>query len=423
MTLSKLAATGLAIAALALPAASKAQEAKPGEFKIPGTNTTLKLNGFVEVDVTYDFDGAIEDIRSTDWASLMIFQPLDEPGGTQSFSGERPKKQLYITPRTSRVGFTTSTPTNYGALNVRVEADFNSPSPDNFSSELTTGGNTFRMRHAYGEFGGLLIGQTWSNFMDLGSLPDTVDFNPHGAFALTRQPMIRYTFKLGAPTLAVALENPQSRVIGAAEGNSTQRLYDRYPDVTANFTMPFSAGHINLRGVVHEYRSRTVPSTELGGVEDEEWGWGVGASGSLKLGKNDTFVWSVQGGDGIGRYMFQTIFQGATLNDGGTIETWKALAYHVGFTHAWSPAFRSNVAWTQTFIEPNEAAAANLGDLANKRIDVLFVNSFFSPVKNVEFGLEYAWGKRTIFASVAPSPGNDTGTQHRANALARYSFF
>ena len=63
MKLSNLRAVALLSAALALPAAGAAQEAKPGEFKIPGTNTTLKLNGFAELDVIYDFSGADEDIR------------------------------------------------------------------------------------------------------------------------------------------------------------------------------------------------------------------------------------------------------------------------------------------------------------------------------------------------------------------------
>jgi hypothetical protein len=129
--------------------------------------------------------------------------------------------------------------------------------------------------------------------------------------------------------------------------------------------------------------------------------------------------------------MFGTLFQGAAFV-GTEIETWKALAYHVALTHAWNPAFRSNVAWTQTFVDSNDelarAGAAAWGTgVANKRIDALFVNSFYSPVKGVELGLEYAWGQRKVFAA-ALSPadlasGNDTGTQHRVNALARYSFF
>ncbi len=421
MNFNKLRATALAIAAFTAPAVGFAQDAKPGEMKIPGTETTLKLNGFVELDATYDFKGADDDIRGSDWATFLEFQPLDE--------GKVNKNRLYTTARTSRIGLTTTTPTARGNLVVRVEGDFNSPSAFNYSTEATTNGTNFRIRHAYGEYAGFLVGQTWSNFMDLGSLPDTVDFNPHGAFALTRQPGVRYTANFGGPTLAIGLENPQSVVVNSEVSQSftVGREYDRFPDISANLTVPMSFGHLNARFVAQEYQGRTAT-----GASDEKWGWGAGVSGSLKLGSADTFVWSVQGGDGIGKYMFGTLFQGAAFV-GDEIETWKTIAYHVALTHSWSSAFRSNLAWTQTFVDSDDELAAAAGaslfgnGVGNKRIDALFVNSFYSPVKGVELGLEYSWGQRKVFDAALLASGepvsNDTGTQHRVNALARYSFF
>ncbi len=420
MQFSNLRATALALAVLAVPAAGLAEDAKPGEFKIPGTETTLKLNGFVEVDGTYDFKGADDDIRGDDWATFLEFQPLDH--------GKVNKNRLYLTSRTSRIGLTTTTPTKSGNLVVRVEGDFNSPSPYNYSTEATTNGTTFRVRHAYAEWAGFLVGQTWSNFMDLGSLPDTVDFNPHGAFALSRMPGVRYTFNLGGPTLAVAAENPQSVVVNSDVSNSftVGREFDRIPDLSANLTVPLSFGHVNARFVAQEYQGRVGP------VSDEKWGWGAGVSGSVKFGGMDTLVWSVQGGDGIGKYLFTSLFQGAAFV-GNDIETWKVLAYHVGLTHNWSSQLRSNAIWTQTFFDSNNALAAAAGaspfgnGVANKRIDALFVNTFYDPIKSVEFGVEYSYGQRKVFeAALSPENqalGNDTGTQHRVNALARYNFF
>jgi hypothetical protein len=425
MTFSKLAATGLALAALALPAAGSAQDAKAGEFKIPGTNTILKLNGFVELDATYDFDGATDDIRGTDWASFLEFQPLDK--------GERFKEKLYLTARTSRVGLTTTTPTGWGALVVRVEGDFNDPSAFNFSTEPTTNGVGFRLRHAYGEVGGLLIGQTWGTFNDLGSFPDTVDFNGHGAFGANRRPMIRYTLPVAKGSLAFALENPQSVVSGGfyPQSATVGREYDRFPDVVANLTMPFSAGHVSARVTALEYRGAPTLAGGGAGEEDSKWGFAGALSGSLKFAR-ETFVWGVQAGDGLGLHNFQTLFQGAAFNAQGEIDTWKALSYHVGLTHAFSDAVRANVIFTQTFIEPNDElhvpGSFVFGDptLVNQRVDALYVNTFFAPVKNVEFGVEYNWGQRVIPQSIANGlgdPDNDTGTQHRVNALARYVFF
>jgi hypothetical protein len=416
MRFSKLAVTAVALAALALPVVGSAEDAKPGEFRIPGTNTTLKLNGFIEFDTTYDFDGSDDNIRGNDWASFLEFQPLDDL--------DTEDNMLYMTARTSRLGLTTTTPIGGKNLVVRLEGDFNSPSPFNYSTEATTNGVTFRMRHAYGEYGGLLIGQTWSNFMDGDSLPDTVDFNGHGAFVANRHPMIRYAHSFGGPTLSVALENPQSiaigtDLVGADDSLTVGRRYDRVPDVTASLTIPFSFGHVNFRALGLEYQGR------VGTEDDAVWGWGAGASGSLKFGA-ETIVWSVQGGDGIGKYTFQSLFQGAGFV-GNEIELWRNFSYHVGLTHAWTPNVRSNVIWTQTFFDEDEELAAVFGSDANKRIDVGYVNTFFNVNPQFTIGLEYAYGQRVVFEEGLAAAGvaldNDKGTQHRFNGLVRYTFF
>ena len=37
-------------------------------------------------------------------------------------------------------------------------------------------GSVLRLRHAYGRYGGLLAGQTWSTFVDESNFPNTIDF-------------------------------------------------------------------------------------------------------------------------------------------------------------------------------------------------------------------------------------------------------
>jgi hypothetical protein len=383
--------------ALAVPFAGSAVE--PGAWNVPGTDTTIKLYGFIQFDSTYDLDGRQEDINGIDWASFLPTQPLDD-----STVDEARGRQFYATARTSRLGLQTKTPTDLGALSLRLEADFNSPSPYGYSTELTTNGVTFRVRHAYGQLGGLLVGQTWSTFLDLGSIPDTVDFNPGGAFALTRQPMVRYTFDRGPLSFSVAAENSRGMVsLGGTEAAPVDAA-DSVPDFIAGVNYTGTFGHVSLRGVTHRYETN----------DDVAQAFGAGLAGSFKLLKTDTLVWSVQGGPGIGRYLWNALLQGAENVD-GEIKLWNAYAYHVGLTHQWNPKFRSNVVWTQTFFEKDDELAA-VSQLANERIDQGFVNTFWGVTKNVEVGVEYAYGRRYTFA-------DEKGTQHRLNANVHYNFY
>ena len=397
-------ATKVAAAPAAAPAAVPANVVTagtlPGSIKLPGTETSLKVYGYAQLDATHDFKGRNSDINNNDWASALFVQPFNNASTGRSHKG-----QTYATARTSRIGFETATQTSSGVLLTKVEGDFNAP--NQFQGELATNSNTFRLRHAYGQLGNLLVGQTWSNFSDLGSFPDTVDFNPPGTTALLRQPQIRYTIPLASSKLALSVENSQSLSFPTAPRVND---FDRSPDFVANWTMSGDRGHLSLRAVSLEYRNDNHAKR----------GYGLGLGGSLKFG-NDTLVAGIQGGEGIGRYMLNSLVQGAT-DVGNSINLWKAYGWHVGYTHTWNAKFRSNLIASQTMFDKDEVANVaqrGLGSadlFPNRRIEQVFVNTFWAFEKNAELGLEYAWGKRTTF-------NNEVGTQNRINASVRYSFY
>lgn len=363
----------------------------PGSFKVPGTDTSLKIYGYVQADATYDLKGTFSDRESNDWASFISAQPLDKTA-----DGKR-KNQLYATARTSRIGLETSTPTESGNLHTKIEADFNAP--NDYSGETLTNSQLFRLRHAYGELGNFLVGQTWSNFADLGSYVDSVDYNGPGTVPFVRQAQVRYTLPLNAGTkLALSIENPQA----VAQNSPATTSFDRTPDFVANLTTTGNWGHFSVRGVAQQYRNDA----------HTKQGWGLGAGGSLKFGQ-DTLVAQINGGNGIGRYTLNSVGQRA-VDDGNEIHLWKAVGGHVGYTHVWSPTVRSNLIGAYTKFS-GDNYLEGLTDV-NKKITEAFVNIFWTVAKNTDVGLEYAYGKRTTFAG-------DDGTQSRINATVRYNLF
>jgi hypothetical protein len=380
----------------------------PGSFLIPGTDTSLKIYGNVRVDATYDFNTRNNDIRNNDWATVIFAQPLD----TNSANLQR-KNQFYATARASRLGFMTSTPSKLGELEVKVEGDFNAP--NDYMGELGSNGTQFRLRHAYGRLGNFLVGQTWSNFIDLRSYPETVDFNPTGDVTLIRQTQLRYTLPLGSSSLAFSVENPESlSSVPPLQtlSNAGRNDFDRTPDVVAHWSMHGEKAHVAARAVTMEYRNDL----------HSKRGYALGLSGSSSVGPG-TLVAGIQGGSGIGRYMFNAILQGAT-ETGADLRLWNAVGWHAGYTLPWSARLRSNLIASQTYFSADDSANAYarfwLGKadefVPNKRIDQAAVNLFWGITKNVEAGIEYSWGRRMTF-------GDEEGIQHRINTMIQYNFF
>jgi hypothetical protein len=368
-----------------------------------------------------------------------------------------------MTGRTSRLGFTTTTPSDYGPITMVLEGDFNSPSPNNFSSPATTNGNTFRVRKAYGQVGGLLVGQTWSTFFDGDSLPDTVDFNAVPSACLERMPIVQYTFKTSAKsTLAIAAEFPFNRQwLGLSGGVASERMTGQNdtvqgngnissqstPDLHANWTYNDSWGHVSARGVVVTYQGGGNLLLDGTTTPDRSaTGFGGALSGHFNIAK-DSLVWSVQGGNGIGRYMFGSLFQGG-INDGSKMDLWKAVGWHVGYTHVWDARWRSNLVYSQVnmsdpgtglaggmslnqFVQSELYGGGGAADLQpNKSISNAMVNTFYQISKTASCGVEYVWGQRKTFdtytfagATPAIFNGGNTGTEKRVNIVFHYNFF
>lgn len=380
----------------------------PGSIMIPGTDTSVKIYGNVRVDATYDFAGRSNDINNNDWSSAVFAQPLD----TNSANQQR-KNQLYATARASRLGIVTSTPSQWGDLEVKVEGDFNAPNA--YMGELGSNGTQFRLRHAYGRWGNLLVGQTWSNFIDLRSYPETVDFNPTGDVTLIRQTQLRYTLPLGGSSLAFSVENPEglSGLPPYQNRSNTGRIdFDRVPDFVVNWTLNGEKAHVSARAVTMEYNNDN----------HSQRGYALALSGSSRLGAG-TLVAGIQGGDGIGRYMFNSVMQGAT-DTGTDLRLWRAMGWHIGYTLPWSSALRSNFIASQTYFGTDEISNtygrfwSGKADefVPNKRVDQASVNLLWGVMKNVEAGIEYSWGRRMTFA-------DEEGTQHRINTMIQYNFF
>lgn len=132
-----------------------------------------------------------------------------------------------------------------------------------------------RLRQAYGEYAGFLVGQTWSTFMDLDDLPETVDFNgPIGA-PFSRRTMLRYTYgdaKAGYQ-FSVAMADPEDQFGG---GSANEQL----PQLVARDDRSFDGGAFNIRGLLHEKRPAT----------DTRYGGGVGVGCSFKLSDKDLLM-------------------------------------------------------------------------------------------------------------------------------------
>lgn len=389
----------------------------PGSFRIPGSETSIKLYGYAELNAIHEFKG---DNSANDYSTFLPYAPIN---GTTERKG-----QTLIHARTSRLGVEASTPTAYGPMGVKLEGDFNN---DPRTGNAASGGSSnailtqqgvnsynFRLRQAYGTFGGFTIGQTWSTFMDLDNSPETVDFNGPIGSTFIRQGVIRYAY--GTPdmgTFTAALENPVSYAYDNT-GAVSSKGFSKSPDLVGRWDKAFDWGNVSVRGLTQEVKV----IDDAAGLNASKRGYGLGSTALVKTrGGQDMLSLAVTYGDGIGRYF--NYIEGAFVDDANQrILMERALGVVVGYQYKASDTLRSNfvLGWQKNennayteFALANGLGSGQYG--INKSLYQVHAGLIYNPVKNVDLGAEYIYGQRKTLAG-------EKGDLSRFNLMARYTF-
>lgn len=333
----------------------------------------VEVGGYVKTDVTYDLD---QDLGASLAAS-----------GVTTGAGAVSNESFRIHSLQSRVNFSATE----GDLKIFVEGDFFSGG----SSELVSNSRHFRLRHAYGKVGNLLIGQTWSTFMDANWVlyPSTVDFGGPAGATFARQSQVRWTLGDG---LDFALENPENRV----DGETTR---DTLPDVILRYA---SAGDVSWQ-VAGMFQQFEVD----GGTADGESESNLALTGGVNVNWG-TGSFSVKANVDANRYTYYGFSNPAAINNGGTIETIDHSAVVAALNFDWGNASNAK---TTIAIGSVSFDDEFLGATDFETINTFHANYRWSPYNKVNFGVELSQADIELV-------NGDDGDAARVQFGAQYSF-
>jgi len=362
----------------------------------------VEVYGFVQADYIQDFDRV-----NPAWEDTLRPSKIPTTDGLFGDDG-----QASISAKQSRLGVLMNFPTSNKPVYTKFEFDM-------FGVGVDEGQTTIRLRHAYGQWGPWLAGQTNTLFMDASIFPNVVDYWGPAGMVFIRNPQIRWTPISGSNSFAIAVERPgndvdpgQIRNFDPDLGNnitSTQKL----PDLTAQFRSEHGWGHFQVAGVVRSIGFETLgtPDNE---PSDDELGWGVDLTGSFKFLKKDKILGGVVYGEGIANYMNDGgTDMAADLNSSGNPEAAAVplLGVSLYWDHWWSDKFSSSIGYSMDSVDNTDLQ----DDDAFYKGEYASANLLYYPTNNVFIGGEFLWGRRE------DNGGND-GTDKRVQISFHYSF-
>jgi len=364
--------------------------------------TTFRYGGFVKFDaISSDYsDGE----AATSALGEDFFIPSSIPVGGK---GDR---RTDFSAKESRFYFTTITDAgDAGTIDTRIELDFQASSQ---GDERVSNSESSRIRHAYVNWSyapgkALLAGQTWSTFFNVAALPDLLDFIGPVATIFERQAQLRWT----SGPLQLALENPYNSLSnGDFDDSDTPDLVARYNGTSGDFS--WSAAAL-LRELTYERKA-----LDESPVDESERALAVSLAGKWQIGMDDLRL-MVNSGKGLGRYLGVNAFKDGVVASDGRLEALKVTGALVAYRHFWSPKLRSNLSLSLAAADnPNDFG---LDDDLPKSYRSLHANLIYSPVSNLDIGVEYLHAEKKL-ENFSGDLGDDKGTLDRLQMSVKYGF-
>lgn len=375
-------------AALALAGSIHTASAAEGE-------KSFEVYGFAQLDYTQDF-GRV----NPDWEDAL--RPSRIGIDDDQFGDDG---QASFSVKQSRLGVKATVPTAKGPINTKLEIDL-------FGVGDDAGQTTLRLRHAYGELGQFLAGQTHSLFMDIDIFPNTVEYWGPTGMVFLRNPQIRWTPVKGANTFAVAIENPsndidsgQFREVADFPGAQGDQ---EWPDFTWQFRHDADWGHAQIAGILRWVGTEVIGDTDPGAAEDlgvvyddDDTGWGINLTTAINVFERDAIRFGYVFGEGIASYMNdggmdagpnQGLLPDGSLPGGTQIEAVELTGLTLYYDRWWNDQWSSSAGYSYTEVDNT---VGQTGDTYEKG-QYASANLLYYPVENVLVGAELIWGELAV---------------------------
>ncbi|HYE43106.1 MAG TPA: DcaP family trimeric outer membrane transporter, partial [Caulobacteraceae bacterium] len=147
-------------------------------------------------------------------------------------------------------------------------------------------------------------------------------------------------------------------------------------------------------------------------IESDAVGWGVSASGKIKIGPQDDLRFMITGGEGIGRYVGLNFANDAVLDASGELEPIGLVAGFAAYRHVWSPGWRSNLIYSAQQVD-NDTGLTGLG--VNSSAYSVRGNLIWTPLQSFDVGAELMYGEREVESGL-------DGDMTRLQLFAKYGF-
>jgi hypothetical protein len=390
-------------AAPAKPAGAPIQTASITPNAAP--KTSFVLTGYAKADAlwTNTNEGEIADNTTGRDYYVPSLIPIGDPDNDEGTDLNAHVKQ-------TRINFGTDTILDGGdKLSTRFEVDFfGSITGDQRVS------NTYApvLRHAYVTWREWLVGQTWSNFMDVATLPEAADFiGTTDGTTFVRQPQVRWTkggFSLSAEnretTITPYTVDADTGVVTA--GGRTTSDDGMFPDLTARYAFKGDWGHFAIAGLARELKYENNATD----VNDSTWSGALSLSGKFNFGKDDLRWMALYGN--LGRYVGLNFSNDAVLDPDGDLEALDGYAGFVAYRHMWTDKLRSTLTYA---LQSYDYDSVLSDTTALSESSSWTVNLFYSPFPKLDIGAEYRDAK-------AERENGDDGDLNRLQLTTKYSF-
>lgn len=408
-----------------------------GFYYIPGTDTCIKLGGYLRADVTIGGGSA-----------------YNMPAWNGNAGQKNRLANDYIFRSRQDLNIDTRTATEYGVVRTYFDANFN----------WTTGTDTVAngslgVYYAFVQFAGFTFGKAVSQFDTpwTGYPGNNTSFLIGGYDDVTGINQVSYTAEFGnGVSASISLEDPSSylqsglyNVSGATAAGFASGLagssalnaaglygFNSYagvqvPDIVGKVRVDQAWGLFQVSAAAHQVRaSYYTPTDETSGHPSDTWGYAVQAALSLKnlpTGPGDSFNITATYSNGASRYVlggvspnsfgmfgnnsvpgtYQSIafaaasdgvFRGTNNLNGTGIEKTSAWGVRGAFNHNWNPYWSTSVFGSYTSFDYNGTATylicagGSVTYTANCNPDFRIAQvgtvTSWTPVKNLTFSGE-----------------------------------